>query len=148
MKIFVVLLLLSALPSNSQQSPGLFARNCASCHGDNARGTAKAPGLEMNSRVAEQSVDQLSSFLERGNVAAGMPSFADLPAADRRALANYLLGLNVGLVIRPVTVPEAPGKVTWGPPRPGDWLTYNGNDSANRYSPLKQINTSNVSSLK
>ena len=134
MKIFVLLLLLSTLPSNSQQSPGLFARNCASCHGDNARGTAKAPGLEMNSRVAEQSVDQLSSFLERGNVAAGMPSFADLPAADRRALANYLLGLNVGLVIRPVTGAEATRKVTWGSPRPGDWLTYNGNDSGNRFS--------------
>jgi PQQ-dependent dehydrogenase (methanol/ethanol family) len=147
-KIFVLLLLLSTLPSNSQQSPGLFARNCASCHGDNARGTAKAPGLEMNSRVAEQSVDQLSSFLGRGNVAAGMPSFADLPAADRRALANYLLGLNVGLVIRPVTGAEATRKVTWGSPRPGDWLTYNGNDSGNRFSPLKQIKTSNVSSLK
>jgi PQQ-dependent dehydrogenase (methanol/ethanol family) len=147
-KIVAFLLLLSAQPSKSQQAPQLFARNCASCHGENARGTAKAPGLEMNLRVAQQSVDQLSSFLERGNVAAGMPSFADLPATDRRALANYLLGLNVGLVIRPVTVAEAARKVTWGPPRAGDWLTYNGNDSGNRFSPLKQINTSNVSSLK
>jgi PQQ-dependent dehydrogenase (methanol/ethanol family) len=146
-KIFALLLLLSALPSNAQ-SPELFARNCASCHGENARGTAKAPGLAMNSRVAEQSVDQLSSFLEQGNVAAGMPSFADLPAADRRALANYLLDLNVGLVIRPVAVAEATRKVTWGSPQPGDWLTYNGNDSGNRFSALKQINTSNVSSLK
>ena len=25
-------------------------------------------------------------------------------------------------------------------PKPGDWLTYNGNLSGNRYSPLKQIN--------
>jgi PQQ-dependent dehydrogenase (methanol/ethanol family) len=39
-------------------------------------------------------------------------------------------------------------KISWGAPQPGDWLTYNGNDSANRYSPLKQIDTSNVSSLK
>ena len=39
-------------------------------------------------------------------------------------------------------------KITWGAPQPGDWLTYNGNDSANRYSPLKQIDTANVSSLK
>ena len=148
MKIFALLLLLSAQPSNSQQSPQLFARNCASCHGENARGTAKAPGLEMNSRVAVQSVDQLSSFLERGNVAAGMPSFADLLDADRRALANYLLGLNVGLVIRPVAVAEVTRKVTWGPPLPGDWLTYNGNDSGNRFSPLEQINTVNVSKLK
>ena len=30
----------------------------------------------------------------------------------------------------------------------GDWLTYNGNDSGNSNSPLKQIHTSNVYSLK
>ena len=136
-KIFALLFLLSALPASSQPSPEVFARNCAGCHGESARGTAKAPGLAMNSRVAEQSVDQLSTFLERGNIAAGMPSFADLPAADRRALAHYLLDLNVGMVIRPVVVAEAARKVTWGSPRPGDWLSYNGNDSANRFSPLK-----------
>ena len=32
-------------------------------------------------------------------------------------------------------------------PKPGDWLTYDGNLSGNRYSPLKQINTGNVSKL-
>ncbi|MBM3725949.1 MAG: c-type cytochrome [Acidobacteria bacterium] len=32
-------------------------------------------------------------------------------------------------------------------PAPGDWLTYNGSLSGNRYSPLTQINTSNVDKL-
>ena len=32
-------------------------------------------------------------------------------------------------------------------PQPGDWATYNGNLSANRYSRLNQINTTNVSKL-
>jgi len=32
-------------------------------------------------------------------------------------------------------------------PKPGDWLTYNGSLDANRYSPLRQINTTNVSRL-
>ncbi|HEV2273314.1 MAG TPA: PQQ-binding-like beta-propeller repeat protein [Acidobacteriaceae bacterium] len=32
-------------------------------------------------------------------------------------------------------------------PKPGDWPTYNGNLDANRYSPLKQINPSNVKAL-
>jgi PQQ-dependent dehydrogenase (methanol/ethanol family) len=32
-------------------------------------------------------------------------------------------------------------------PKPDDWITYNGNLSGNRYSPLKQINASNVSKL-
>lgn len=32
-------------------------------------------------------------------------------------------------------------------PKPGDWLTYDGNLSGNRYSELKQINASNVNKL-
>lgn len=32
-------------------------------------------------------------------------------------------------------------------PKPGDWLTYNGNLDGNRYSPLKQINTQTVTNL-
>ena len=32
-------------------------------------------------------------------------------------------------------------------PRPGEWPTYNGHLSANRHSPLDQINTTNVASL-
>ncbi len=33
-------------------------------------------------------------------------------------------------------------------PKPGDWLTYNGNLSGNRYSPLAQIDRTNVKQLK
>jgi PQQ-dependent dehydrogenase (methanol/ethanol family) len=39
-------------------------------------------------------------------------------------------------------------RITWQPPKPGDWLTYNGQLSANRYSNLDQINTTNVAQLK
>ena len=102
----------------------------------------------MNPRVAAESVEQLRAYLERGNPAAGMPSFADLPASERMGLANHLRRLNVDTMFRPVAASEAPRKVTWSPPQPGDWPTYNGNDSANRYSPLRQINAANVSSLK
>src|ERR1700761_1571751 len=88
LKTFALFLLLSTQPLLSQQASLLFATHCASCHGDNARGTAKAPGLEMNPRVAEQSADQLSGFLEHGNLAAGMPSFSELSTSDRTSLAN------------------------------------------------------------
>lgn len=126
----------------------LFSDHCAGCHGADARGTAKGPGLAMNPRVAEQSADQLSAFIERGNIAAGMPSFADLSAEDRMSLARYLRVLNMGTIAGPAKSSDAAPKLSWKPPQPGDWLTYNGDDSANRYSPLKQIDTSNVSSLK
>jgi len=48
----------------------------------------------------------------------------------------------------PVAAPGSSREIAWGPPQPGDWLTYNGNDPGNRYSPLDQIRTSNVFLLK
>lgn len=126
----------------------LFNTYCATCHGTDAHGTAKGPGLAANPRVAEQSIEELAAFLEQGNIAAGMPSFADLATKDRTSLAKYLRVLNMGTVAGPLTGSEPVRKISWGPPQSGDWLSYNGNESANRYSPLKQINTANVYSLK
>ncbi len=140
--------LLQQAPSRQASPHRLFLSNCAGCHGEDARGTGKAPGLAMNPRVAEQSVQQLRAYLEHGNIAAGMPSFADLSAQDSMALAKYLRSLNVETIVGTITAAEPSRKIAWGAPQPGDWLTYNGNDSANRYSPLKQIDAINVSSLK
>jgi PQQ-dependent dehydrogenase (methanol/ethanol family) len=145
MIVLALLLLLSAPQVFAQQA---FANRCAACHGEDARGTAKGPGLAMNPRVAAQSAEQLRAYLERGNPGAGMPSFAELPADDLVSLARYLRRINVETIVGPVTAAEPTRKITWGAPQPGDWLTYNGNDSANRYSPFKQISTANVSSLK
>lgn len=141
--------LLSQQSESQQLQPQqLFSRNCAGCHGDDGHGSGKGPSLAMNQRVAEQSADQLSAYIERGNIAAGMPSFGDISDADRTALVRYVRRLNTDMVLPPVTSIDPAHKITWGPPQPGDWLSYNGNDSANRYSPLKEINTANVSSLK
>ena len=92
-------------------------------------------------------MDQLRAYLERGNPGAGMPSFADLPATDLTTLARYLRRLNNDTILAPPAA-DAGRKITWGDPQPGDWLTYNGSDSANRYSPLKQIDRTNVAALK
>jgi len=145
MIVIALLLLLSAQQLLPQQ---LFIDHCAACHGEDARGTAKGPGLAMNPRVADQSVEQLRAYLEHGNTGAGMPSFSDLSADDLASLAKYLRRINADTIVAPVTAMEPTRKITWGAPQPGDWLTYNGNDSANRYSPLKQISAANVSSLK
>ena len=143
----LVLLALSALSAQPAPPPPPFIARCATCHGDEARGTARGPGLVMNPRVAAQSVEQLRDYLQRGNPGAGMPAFADLPADDLLALARYLRRINVDTIIPPPA--DGPARtVAWGPPQPGDWRTYNGSDSANRYSPLKQITRDNVGALK
>lgn len=124
-----------------------FAGRCAGCHGDDARGSAKAPGLAMNGRVAQQTAEQLYGYLQRGNPGAGMPAFADVPAAELNAIVRYLRRINADTILTP---PAAAVRAVraWDPPQPGDWLTYNGNVSGNRYSALDQIRTGNVSSLK
>src|SRR5262245_32376312 len=120
MKIAVIILL-SALPLMPQQP---FAAHCSGCHGADARGSGQSPGLAMNPRVAAQSPEQLVAYLERGNTAAGMPSFRELPAGDLAALAKYLKRINADTIVGPVTTQEPTRKITWGPPQPGDWLTY------------------------
>ncbi len=146
--LLLLFLFLSQQVLSQQVPPQVFIKNCAGCHGEDARGTAKAPGLTMNPRVAEQSTEQLRAYLEHGNIAAGMPSFGDLSADDSKALAGYLRRLNVETIVGTATSMEPTRKITWGAPQPGDWLTYNGDISGNRYSPLKQISTANVSSLQ
>jgi glucose dehydrogenase len=145
MVVLTLLLLLSAQQLLPQE---LFTTRCAPCHGEDARGTAQGPGLAMNPRVAEQTEEQLRAYIQHGNPGAGMPSFSDLPSDDLTVVAKYLRRLNKDTFAGPVSAKEPLRKITWGDPQPGDWLTYNGNVSGNRYSPLKQISTANVSSLK
>src|SRR5690349_2320093 len=123
MIVVALLLFLSSQLTFAQQP---FQARCAGCHGDEGRGTAKGPGLAMNPRVAAQSVNQLLAYLERGNPGAGMPSFADVPAAELTTIARYLRRLNVETILTPPAV-ETTRKLTWADPQPGDWLTYNGN---------------------
>ena len=144
---FGLILMAGAAMGQQVKAPPAFAANCAGCHGEYGHGSAKGPGLAMNPRVAVQTAEQLRAFLEQGNPGAGMPAFADLPAADMAAITKYLRRLNRETIVAPE--PAGAGrKITWGEPQAGDWLTYNGSYSGNRYSALGEINTANVASLK
>ena len=143
MILFLAILLVAS--QAAAQPPQQFAARCAGCHGADARGSGQGPGLAHNARVARQSIEQLRDYLQRGNVAAGMPSFQELSQDDLTALARYLRRINNDTILTPLAEPRP---IAWGPPKPGDWLTYNGDYSGNRYSPLKQITVDNVASLK
>jgi len=72
-------------------------------------------------------------------------------ADELQNLIAFLSGLT-GVKPQTAAAPRspAPGGVDFSAilnPKPGDWLTYNGNLSGNRYSPLAQINASNVNKL-
>jgi PQQ-dependent dehydrogenase (methanol/ethanol family) len=137
--------LLPALAPQPAPAPPSFTARCASCHGEEAGGTARGPGLVLNPRVAAQSSEQLRDLLRRGNPGAGMPAFPDVAADELSTLVRYLRSINAETLLPPP--PTASGPAAWGPPQPGDWRTYNGSDSANRYSPLTGITRDNVASL-
>jgi len=80
----------------SGQSPDgrkSFAAQCAGCHGADAQGTDRGPGLAANRRVRSRSAQQLRDFIRKGAAGSGMPAFA-LPVDELDALAALLLSLN------------------------------------------------------
>lgn len=141
------LLALGCLPLSfllGKEGREIYKTHCAACHGQDARGTGKAPGLAANPRLAGQTAPQLEPVIRRGFPASGMPP-VNLPREELNAVASYVAGLNANLKAAPRPTGR---RVVWGKPQPGDWLTYNGSLSANRYSPLKQINAATVAGLK
>jgi cytochrome c553 len=65
MRLAVGLLLTPLLPANT--GPVVFAGHCAGCHGSDARGSGKGPGLAANPRL-------LNSPERRGQETGGIES--------------------------------------------------------------------------
>lgn len=93
-------------------------------------------------------LDQISSITEEKQSL--MPA-VKANAGELEDLIAYLSGLTG---VQPGATVPAPAREDRGisfqkilNPPPGDWLTYNGNLSGNRYSELKQINRENVNKL-
>lgn len=70
-----------------------YAKLCAGCHGDDARGTQQGPGLAGNAFVRRRSLQSLRNVIRNGIPSAGMPPF-DLPADTIEALAAMVVSLN------------------------------------------------------
>jgi PQQ-dependent dehydrogenase (methanol/ethanol family) len=70
-----------------------FASRCSGCHGADARGTDRGPGLARSRRLRSRSVDQLRSLIRKGVPTSGMPPF-DLPNDELDALAALVHSLN------------------------------------------------------
>src|SRR5579859_4702176 len=91
----IVAVALSPILLFGQNTDGqkLFASQCAGCHGADAHGTDRGPGLASNRRVRSRSVQQLRDFIRKGATGSGMPAF-DLPVDQLEALAALLHSLN------------------------------------------------------
>ena len=82
----------------------VYAAACAGCHGGDRRGRERAPSLiNIGARL---SAEQLLQVLAWGR--GFMPSFANLPADEQRAVIAYLLGLRPSAVaVAPTQRPRA-----------------------------------------
>ena len=67
----------------------LFQQRCAACHGEDGRGTAKAPDLRAGD-VQAQTDGQLYWKISTGNTHAGMPAFSFLPEPQRWQLVLHV----------------------------------------------------------
>jgi len=70
----------------------LFHQNCASCHGNEAGGTGKKPGLHTD-RIRESTPGELEWLLKNGSMKNGMPSWSRLPEQQRWQIVSYLKSL-------------------------------------------------------
>jgi PQQ-dependent dehydrogenase (methanol/ethanol family) len=78
---------------NLTEGTKIYAQSCAGCHGADARGTDKAPGLAGNRGLRDRSVQQMRDLIRKGVPASGMPAF-DLPPQELDALAALVRSLN------------------------------------------------------
>jgi mono/diheme cytochrome c family protein len=67
----------------------LFQERCSACHGDDAHGTSRGPGL-TKAAVQAQSDGALFWKISSGNTRTGMPAFSFLPRAQRWQLVLHL----------------------------------------------------------
>jgi len=70
----------------------VYRQRCAACHGDDARGTPKAPDLAAPD-VQAQSDGALFWKITSGNTHAGMPTFSFLPELQRWQLVLHVRAL-------------------------------------------------------
>ena len=67
----------------------LFQQHCASCHGHDAEGKSKHPGLHSD-LVREAQPGELQWLLTNGSLRRGMPSWSRLPEEQRWQIVTYL----------------------------------------------------------
>ena len=80
------------LTGRSDVMPGgqkIYRQRCATCHGDDGRGSPKAPDLTQPAVQAQQD-GALFWKISSGNTRQGMPSFSFLPEPQRWQLVTAL----------------------------------------------------------
>lgn len=142
MTAFYLLLAVSAFAQD--QGAAIYSKSCAHCHGANGRGGERAPDITTRDL---RNRDDLADIIRLGIPSKGMPP-TSLRDDETRQLVAFLKALTpTAPKMTTVIKANGPSIAQIASPNTGDWSSYNGALSGNRHSPLKQIDTSNVSRL-
>jgi PQQ-dependent dehydrogenase (methanol/ethanol family) len=118
------------LPPGAISPPAEFGQVCSVCHGGDAGGTDRAPGLFGNRRLRSQSEADIATLIRNGRN--NMPPFSTLPPERIAALAHYVHSLNADAFdLKPAGDAAAGAAIFSGPGRCGDCHTVNGQGGAN-----------------
>lgn len=150
----------SVLGQQQDAAGARFDAACAHCHGMDGLGTELGPSIMA--RVGASDDRELVEFLRTGVPDKGMPPAA-VAEADLPALVDYLRFLRSAAGADEAAARTNAGRQPAGSglarpfvpvseamlmsPRPEDWLWFSRTPDAQRFSPLGQIDKSNVSEL-
>src|SRR5665213_1091094 len=84
-------------PAAVSAGKGLYASNCASCHGASGEGTGNVPPL-THGALQGISDGAIFWYITKGDSDNGMPSWASLPKDERWKLVSYVKAMSTSLV--------------------------------------------------
>jgi alcohol dehydrogenase (cytochrome c) len=128
-----------------------FARVCAQCHGDDARGRTGPNLLEKIVNLSDWQFLSTVKWGKKGTMMVGQ-SLSDTEIWQVGAfLRTSSLHAATGLKVPGSDLPPHPDvtpDMLLAASSSGEWLTYAGNYAGHRHSPLTQINRTNVRRLR
>ena len=123
----------------------LFDRDCTYCHGTDGRGGERGP--DITTRNLDKRTD-LPALIRNGLPNRGMPG-TNATAAQVDLLVAYLRSIaRAPAPVREEVGGRGPTVAELATPPEGTWPQYNGLPGGNRYSTLRQINSTNVGRLR
>jgi alcohol dehydrogenase (cytochrome c) len=130
----------------------LFRAKCANCHGDHGVGGQSGPPLNQPILKYDDSDLAIYKILRDGipNTAMAAPS---LSLKQRWQLVGFLRQvqtheIGLGANKTPLNIQVNSESLLKNETKPDEWLTYSGTLDGHRYTPLRQITSANVSSLR
>ena len=130
--------------SDAAQGRALYMESCSRCHGQELAGGENSPPLAGPAFLAQWAGKSAADFLERTRRTMPTDNPGGLTGRQYTAIVAAILSAN-GFHPRAAEAGAPPPRAT--APRAVEWRYYGGDAGSKKYSPLDQIDASNVSRL-